>query len=67
MTFRAWLRLQRDREDALGDLARDAAQDRRAPRDPERFARYISNHPHACHEARRAARQAVATWRRWAR
>jgi hypothetical protein len=32
MTFAAWLRRQASREDALGDLARDARRDRRFPR-----------------------------------
>lgn len=32
MTFKAWLRTQKRRDDPVGDFARDALEDRRFPR-----------------------------------
>lgn len=62
MTFWVWLRQQRDRDDAIGDLATDARHDRHAPHDARAFERYLLL-IHASSGARDACRQALAEWR----
>lgn len=61
--FWPWLMAQRDREDPIGDVARDAAEDRHAPRDADRWPGYVFCHPTASTEAKHAARDAVQEWK----
>jgi len=65
MTFWQYLRQQRDRNDWVGDLARDALGDKDFPRGSPRHARlqyYLMSHD-ACREARMALVQAYREWR----
>jgi uncharacterized protein YozE (UPF0346 family) len=45
-TFRAWLSRQKTRDDAIGDLARDAARDRCFPHrgDLDRYRAHLDQH-----------------------
>lgn len=62
--FWSWLMAQRDRDDHIGDLANDAAEDRNAPRASGRWPGYVTGHPKASREAKLAAVEAVAEWER---
>ncbi len=64
VSFRAWLRRQEHRDDPVGDLARDAADDRMFPHvgKLDTIVGYLLL-MHACHEAVEAARVAHAEWR----
>lgn len=63
--FATWLRCQAHRDDPVGDVARDASGDPRAPERAAAFLDYARSLPDACPEARAAAEQAVAEWRRF--
>jgi hypothetical protein len=61
-TFRQFLYSQRKRDDPIGDLARDAIQDRYAPwRTVGQFLLYLEE-VNACQGAIEAARQATREW-----
>jgi hypothetical protein len=63
LTFGAWLRVQRVRNDVVGDLAKDAASDRHFPRS-RHLEVYVAHlrAMSACPEALEALRQA---WQEW--
>ena len=64
--FRGWLLAQVDRDDAVGDLARDAAlDDCWTTIGWRRFVRHIASEHGATDRALDAARQARAEWREW--
>jgi hypothetical protein len=60
--FKTWLRSQADRDDPVGDLARDALQDRDWPRGAARLAT-LDEHLYELGAIRDAH---VALWRAWA-
>ena len=64
MTFNQYLARQCDREDAIGDLARDATEDGTFPRHVVWFdqVRGYIYRARACPEAHEALREA---WREW--
>lgn len=64
MTFWRWLMAQRDRDDSLGDLACDAANDRTAPHGAVAFLAHVHSRPHACERAQEMAVIAVKLWHR---
>ena len=64
-TFAHWLRKQTKRKDPIGDLARDAAQDRTFPLDTSsgpKLRSYMRSCP-ACNEAMEALEKALMEWR----
>lgn len=64
-TFAHWLRKQTERNDPVGDLARDAAQDRIFPVDTSsgpKLRSYLRS-INACNGAMEALEQALAQWR----
>lgn len=63
MTFWKWLLAQRNRNDRIGDIARDAAVDREAPHHATSFLYYLRTHPRACDGAKESAEVAVREWR----
>ena len=67
-TFRAWLSRQKKRDDAIGDLARDAARDRCFPRRGElaSYRAHLDKHD-ACDAARATLIDAWTEFERWTR
>jgi uncharacterized protein YozE (UPF0346 family) len=62
--FKAWLRTQRHRKDAIGDLARDAVQDRCWPRGSASLG-HLEKHLEK-HDAMPAAIEALRrAWIEW--
>jgi len=61
MTFMTWLSQQIDRDDPVGDLARDARDDDKAPRSVGAFERYIQRV--GCLGAQKACAGAIREWR----
>jgi len=59
-TFATWLLNQHARTDAIGDLARRAAQDRRFPRERDQLYYHLR---WAAEPLRRAAKMAHKEWR----
>lgn len=58
MTFMKWLKKQVDRDDPIGDLAKDAMRDKRhKPKSRRGWERFLSD-VGACYAARDAAKQA---------
>jgi hypothetical protein len=64
LTFIQWLKQQRDRDDPVGDLARDAASDRRFPRSNSlvRLQAYLAFDTYAIDLAQIALVRAWAEW-----
>jgi hypothetical protein len=65
--FTTWLRRQRQRDDPVGDLAREAARDRGWPRPPARLAILHAHleRTHAPDGAHEALDRAWFEWDRW--
>ncbi len=65
-TFRSWLARQKKRDDAIGDLARDAARDRCFPRsgDLARYQAHLDKHD-ACLAAYETLIDAWREFERW--
>ena len=65
-TFWRWLTQQKDRDDPVGDFARDAIADRTFPRrvDTRHALECYLLAEHACDDAMRAFRRAHAAWKR---
>lgn len=59
--FKTWLLAQHERDDAVGDLARDAKQDRRFPSRAPDAMRHLETMG-ACHQAIEALRKAAHEW-----
>lgn len=63
MTFHDYLMEQRERDDGIGDLARDYADDEiRVDSARELRAHLLESHPLACDGALRAVDAAAADW-----
>ena len=66
LTFTTWLSRQRTRDDAVGDLARDAARDRCFPRrgDLTRYRAHLDTYD-ACDAARETLIDAWREFTQW--
>ena len=59
--FYRWLRIQVKRDDPIGDLARDASNDKHFPRSASDYPT-LQGHPRACRQARSALAHAFREW-----
>lgn len=69
LSFLGWLKLQKRREDPVGDLANDVTRDPDFPRrcsDPEQLDDYLWSQG-ACDPARRALTRALAEYQQYRR
>jgi hypothetical protein len=64
MTFTEWLKSQQGRKDIIGDLARDTAADRHAPKGDARYAHW-KEHLENKHAAPAAFRALAEAWREY--
>ena len=62
-TFATWLECQVDRNDPIGDLARDFEDDHDAPRGIHALRFHMTFVHHACPGARKALDDAICEWR----